>query len=93
MTKAEKSEIGILGLLGILIGGGCLLIALVGMVNTAFNLTTMSYRGWLFLGLLVDRAAVADPDALLAAVDDAYSELLAAGGIGTRRTPDLSVTT
>lgn len=62
------------------------------LVNTAFNLTTMSYRGWLFLGLLVDRAAVADPDALLAAVDDAYSELLAAGGIGTRRTPDLSVT-
>ena len=62
------------------------------LVNTAFNLTTMSYRGWLFLGLLVDRAAVADPDALLSAVDDAYSELLAAGGIGTRRTPDLSVT-
>jgi len=38
MTKAEKSEIGIFGLLGILIGGGCLLIALVGVLNTAFSL-------------------------------------------------------
>lgn len=56
------------------------------LLNTSFNLTTMSYRGWLFLGLLVDRAAVSDPDALLAALDDAYTEVLAAAGV-TRRRP------
>ena len=59
------------------------------LLNTSFNLTTMSYRGWLFLGLLVDRAAVADPDALLDELDVAYSEVLAAGGVAERRRPDL----
>ena len=62
------------------------------LLNTSFNLTTMSYRGWLFLGLLADRAAVPDPDGLLAALDRAYDEVLAAGGVATRRTPDLHVT-
>jgi WS/DGAT/MGAT family acyltransferase len=62
------------------------------LLNTSFNLTTMSYRGWLFLGLLADRAAVADPDALLAALDRAYAEVLAAGGVAERRTPDVPVT-
>ena len=47
----------------------------------------MSYRGWLFLGLLADRAAVTDPDGLLAALDDAYTEVLAAGGVSRRRLP------
>ncbi|HPU40021.1 MAG TPA: WS/DGAT domain-containing protein, partial [Microthrixaceae bacterium] len=57
------------------------------LLNTSFNLTTMSYRGWLFLGLLADRAAVTDPDGLLAALDDAYTEVLAAGGVSRRRLP------
>jgi diacylglycerol O-acyltransferase / wax synthase len=51
------------------------------LAGTAFNLTTMSYRGWLFLGLLVDTAAVRDPDALLADLELSYRELLAAGGV------------
>jgi WS/DGAT/MGAT family acyltransferase len=51
------------------------------LAGTAFNLTTMSYRGWMFLGLLVDPAAVEDPQALLDALDMAYAELFAAGGI------------
>lgn len=51
------------------------------VAGTAFNLTTMSYRGWLFLGLLVDPAAVGDPADLLARLDHAYDELLAAGGV------------
>ncbi|UDY36968.1 wax ester/triacylglycerol synthase domain-containing protein [Dermatobacter hominis] len=62
------------------------------LLNTSFNLTTMSYRGWLFLGLLADRVAVPDPDGLLAALERAYAEVLAAGGIATRRTPDVPVT-
>ena len=59
------------------------------LLNTSFNLTTMSYRGWLFLGLLVDRAAVPDPPGLLEALDEAYSDVLAAGGVTERRRPDL----
>jgi diacylglycerol O-acyltransferase / wax synthase len=55
------------------------------LAGTAFNLTTMSYRGWLFLGLTVDRAAVDDPWALLEQLDRSYDALLAAGGV-TRRT-------
>ena len=59
------------------------------LAGTAFNLTTMSYRGWMFLGLLVDPAAVADPQALLDELDVAYRELLAAGGVTRpRRTDD-----
>lgn len=54
------------------------------LAGTAFNLTTMSYRGWLFLGLLVDTAAVAEPDELLARLDEAYDALLEAGGVGRR---------
>ena len=57
------------------------------LVNTAFNLTTMSYRGWMFLGLVADPVAVRDPDALLTALDDAYSELLAAAGVTRRAAP------
>ncbi|MBS1839125.1 MAG: DUF1298 domain-containing protein [Actinobacteria bacterium] len=54
------------------------------LVNTAFNLTTMSYRGRLFLGLVVDPVAVPDPVGLLAAMEASYRELLAAGGIAPR---------
>lgn len=38
MAKAESSERGILGFLVMAVGGGCLLIALVGVLNTALNL-------------------------------------------------------
>lgn len=51
------------------------------LAGTAFNLTTMSYRGWLFLGLVTDPAAVQDPQELLSELGDAYDELLRAGGI------------
>jgi WS/DGAT/MGAT family acyltransferase len=57
------------------------------LAGTAFNLTTMSYRGWLFLGLVTDPAAVGDPDELLAALDESYDELLSAGGVKKRRRP------
>jgi len=51
------------------------------IAGTAFNLTTMSYRGWMFLGLVVDTAAIVQPDALLDDLGLAYAELLAAGGV------------
>ncbi len=51
------------------------------LAGTAFNLTTMSYRGWLFLGLVTDPAAVEHPDELMAALESAYAELLRAGGV------------
>ncbi len=51
------------------------------LAGTAFNLTTMSYRGWLFIGLVTDPAAVQDPEELLAEIEQAYAELLAAGGV------------
>jgi hypothetical protein len=51
------------------------------IAGTAFNLTTMSYRGWMFLGLVVDTAAVDQPHALLDDLELAYAELLAAGGV------------
>lgn len=51
------------------------------LAGTAFNLTTMSYRGRLFMGLVTDPAAVRDGDELLGALRSAYGELLAAGGV------------
>jgi WS/DGAT/MGAT family acyltransferase len=51
------------------------------LAGTAFNLTTMSYRGWLFLGLVTDPAAVHDSDELLGEIVQAYQELLRAGGV------------
>ena len=51
------------------------------LAGTAFNLTTMSYRGWLFLGLVADTAAISDPDVLLGAIEHSYRELLKAGGV------------
>ena len=57
------------------------------LAGTAFNLTTMSYRGWLFLGLMVDAAAVPDPEGLLAQLDRSYDALLAAGGVTERARP------
>jgi diacylglycerol O-acyltransferase len=51
------------------------------LAGTAFNLTTMSYRGWLFLGLVTDPAAVQHPEELLSELDAAYAALLSAGGV------------
>jgi diacylglycerol O-acyltransferase len=58
------------------------------LAGTAFNLTTMSYRGWMFLGLLVDPAAVEDPQRLLDDLVSAYHELLKAGGVKRQRMKD-----
>ncbi|MCB1256873.1 MAG: DUF1298 domain-containing protein [Microthrixaceae bacterium] len=57
------------------------------IAGTAFNLTTMSYRGWLYLGLYVDTAAVEDPPQLLDVLNGCYDELLASAGL-TRRLPE-----
>jgi hypothetical protein len=46
------------------------------LAGTAFNLTTMSYRGSMCMGLVVDPAAVDDPPALLDDVERAYSEII-----------------
>ncbi len=47
------------------------------LAGTSFNLTTMSYRGTLWLGLHVDTAAVDDPEELLEQLDLAYEALFA----------------
>ncbi len=47
--------------------------------GTAFNLTTMSYRGVLNMGLHVDLAAVTDPALLRDCLRESYAELVAAG--------------
>lgn len=47
------------------------------IAGTAWNLTTMSYRGLLNLGLHVDAAAVEDPPSLAADIAGAFGELLA----------------
>ncbi|MFZ4519527.1 MAG: WS/DGAT domain-containing protein, partial [Microthrixaceae bacterium] len=53
------------------------------LAGTAFNLTTMSYRGRMFMGLVTDPAAVADGGELLEDLREAYRELLAAGGVAS----------
>ena len=70
--------------------GGAQLLAnypLGPMAGTAFNLTTLSYRGQLDMGCLVDEAAIDDPALLRACLVEAYDELLAAAptvaGAGT----------
>lgn len=63
--------------------GGALLLSNtpVGPLGgTAWNITTMSYRGSLYMGLHADAAAVDDVDALAGAVCDAFEELLALDG-------------
>ena len=70
--------------------GGALMQAnypLGPLAGTAFNLTTMSYRGWLFLGLVTDPAAIHNPEELLEELRRSYSELLGIGGIARPRTP------
>jgi len=49
------------------------------IAGTAWNLTTMSYRGQLELGLHVDRGAVGDAAALRDDIADSFAELIALG--------------
>ena len=58
-------------------------IPLGPVAGTAANLTTISQNGSLDMGLLVDPAAVTDPAGLAGNIDDAYRELLSAGGVVT----------
>jgi diacylglycerol O-acyltransferase len=46
------------------------------VMGTAWNLTTMSYRGRMDLGLHVDTRAVQDPAALVAAIQRSFDELI-----------------
>ena len=46
--------------------------------NTAFNLTMMSYRGSLDMGLHIDAGAVAEPERLRNRIRDSFTELFAA---------------
>jgi WS/DGAT/MGAT family acyltransferase len=48
------------------------------LLGSAFNLTLLSYDGWLNMGLHVDSGAVEQPAALRDAIDGAFRELLAA---------------
>lgn len=58
------------------------------IAGTAWNLTTMSYRGHLDLGLHVDTGAVEEPAALAADIRDAFAELLElTPGKASRRRP------
>jgi WS/DGAT/MGAT family acyltransferase len=47
------------------------------LAGTAFNLTTMSYRGKLFIGLVADTEAVSEPQSLLDVIEHSFEELLA----------------
>lgn len=50
------------------------------LAGTAFNLTTMSYRGSLNMGLVTDTAVVEEPALLARLLGRSYRELLAARG-------------
>ncbi len=68
--------------------GGALMVGnypLGPVAGTSWNLTTMSYRGTLNLGLHVDTAAVAEPAALAEAVAASFAELIALDRPRTRR--------
>jgi WS/DGAT/MGAT family acyltransferase len=56
-------------------------IPLGPVAGTAGNLTTISTNGFLHMGLIVDPAAITDPDGLRRNIEDAYTSLLEAGGI------------
>ena len=49
------------------------------IMGTAWNLTTMSYRGRLDIGLHVDTAAVEHPEELATAIQESFQELFALG--------------
>ncbi len=46
--------------------------------STAFNLTMMSYRGDLNMGLHMDTGAIREPDLLRKCLEEAYADLIAA---------------
>lgn len=49
------------------------------LAGTAFNLTMMSYRGWLNMGLYVDQGAIEEPTRLRELLEESFAELIAAG--------------
>ena len=51
------------------------------LAGTAFNLTTMSYRGTLWMGLVVDREAIAEPKRLTRCMKKSFESLFAAAGV------------
>jgi len=51
------------------------------VAGTAMNITTMSYNGQLDIGFFMDPAAIDDPEGLRICMLDAYTKLLAAGGV------------
>jgi diacylglycerol O-acyltransferase len=53
------------------------------VAGTAFNLTVVSYNGSLDMGIFIDPAAVDDPAGLRRHLEEAYHQLLEAGGIVT----------
>jgi diacylglycerol O-acyltransferase len=52
-------------------------VSLGPMAGTAFNLTTLSTGNRLDMGLLVDVAAVGDPELLRTSIEESFAELLA----------------
>jgi diacylglycerol O-acyltransferase len=53
------------------------------IAGTAFNITTVSYNGSLDIGLAIDPRAVEDPADLRRCMEEAYADLMAAGGVVT----------
>jgi WS/DGAT/MGAT family acyltransferase len=51
------------------------------LAGTAFNLSTMSYRGMLDMGLVSDPAAIEEPGLLVRCIERAFRELVAASGV------------
>lgn len=49
------------------------------LANTAFNITMMSYRGELNMGVHIDTGAVTEPELLRDCLDQSYAELIASG--------------
>jgi WS/DGAT/MGAT family acyltransferase len=47
--------------------------------STAFNITMMSYRGTLNMGVHIDTGAIAEPSLLRDCLDQSFAELIAAG--------------
>lgn len=50
------------------------------VAGTAFNVTTVSYNGFLDVGMMIDPAAVQDPADLRNCIVTAFEDLMAAGG-------------
>ena len=50
------------------------------VAGTAFNLTTMSYRGSLCMGVVIDTAAITEPKRLVRCLQRSFADLLRAGG-------------